>query len=242
MQHYLTSFEAAEAEYNYAKAKYNSALALVVNTSLYQHPKVLRAEVNLKNAYLNFQRTTILAPVSGYVAKRVAQVGQQVNPGTALMAIVPLNEVWVDANYKETQLMRLRIGQPVDVTVDAYNGLAFHGRIHGFSPGTGSAFDLLPPQNATGNWIKIVQRLPVKIDLDQKELKDHPLHIGLSVRVTTNTHKLNGEILDKTVNDKAVYTTDVYSRQLADVNVMIQQIVEANALDMSLANKQFMTY
>jgi membrane fusion protein (multidrug efflux system) len=133
--------------------------------------------------------------------------------------------------------MRRRIGQPVDVTVDAYNGLAFHGRIHGFSPGTGSAFDLLPPQNATGNWIKIVQRLPVKIDLDQKELKDHPLHIGLSVRVTTNTHKLNGEILDKTVNDKAVYTTDVYSRQLADVNVMIQQIVEANALDMSLANK-----
>jgi membrane fusion protein (multidrug efflux system) len=198
MQHYLTSLQGAQAQYNFAKSQFNTAFAQVENTSLYTHPKVMRARVDVKNAYLNFQRTTILAPASGYVAKRAAQVGEQITPNTSLLAIVPLDQVWVDANYKETQLIRLRIGQPVTVTVDAYNGLAFHGRVHGLSAGTGSAFDLLPPQNATGNWIKIVQRLPVKIDLDPKELKEHPLHIGLSVRTTTKTYKQDGKILDDT--------------------------------------------
>jgi membrane fusion protein (multidrug efflux system) len=242
LQHYLTSYQAAQAQFNYAKSQFNTAFAQIENTTLYTHPKVLRSKVNVKNAYLNFQRTTILAPASGYVAKRSAQVGEQVTPGTSLLAIVPLNQVWVDANYKETQLMRLRIGQPVTVTVDAYNGLAFHGRVHGLSAGTGSAFDLLPPQNATGNWIKIVQRLPVKIDLDPEELKKHPLHIGLSVRTTAKTYKLDAKILDETPSDKAYFATDVYKRQLADADEMINQIISANSADMSLPNEKFMTY
>jgi membrane fusion protein (multidrug efflux system) len=242
MQHYLTSFEGAEAQYNYAKSQYNSALAQIDNTSLYQHPKVLRAKVDLRNAYLNYQRTTILAPVSGYVAKRSAQVGQQVTPGTSLLAIVPLNQIWVDANYKETQLGHLRIGQPVSVTVDALDGREFHGRILGLSPGTGSAFDLLPPQNATGNWIKIVQRLPVKIVLEQQEIRDHPLQIGLSVRTTSNTHKRNGSILDKTVSSAPIFITDVYSKQLANVDVMITTIITQNSPDISLPNYKPLAY
>jgi membrane fusion protein, multidrug efflux system len=242
MQHYLTAFEAAEAQYNYAKSQFNSALAQVENTSLYNHPQVQRAKVNVKNAWLSFQRTTILAPVTGYVAKRAAQVGMQVTPATALMAIVPLDQVWVDGNYKETQLMHLRIGQPVKVTVDAYNGKAFHGKVHGLSAGTGSAFDLLPPQNATGNWIKIVQRLPVKIDLDPKELQEYPLHIGLSVRVTTDTHNLGGDILSKTVSTKPYFSTDVYSKQLADADNVIDRIIRSNAEDISFANLRMMTY
>jgi membrane fusion protein (multidrug efflux system) len=242
MQHYMTSFQAAQAQYNFAKSQFNTAFAQIENTSLYTHPKVLRARVDVKNAYLNFQRTTILAPASGYVAKRSAQVGEQVTPGTSLLAIVPLNQVWVDANYKETQLMRLRIGQPVEITVDAYNGRVFHGRVHGLSAGTGSAFDLLPPQNATGNWIKIVQRLPVKIDLDPNELKEHPLHIGLSVRTTAKTYKLDGKILDETVSDKAYFATDVYQRQLADADLMINRIISANSPDISLPDEKFMTY
>ena len=242
MQHFLTSYQAAQAQFNYAKSQFNTAFAQIENTTLYTHPKVLKARVNVKNAYLNFQRTTILAPASGYVAKRSAQVGEQVTPGTSLLAIVPLNQVWVDANYKETQLMRLRIGQPVSVTVDAYNGRVFHGKVHGLSAGTGSAFDLLPPQNATGNWIKIVQRLPVKIDLDPEELKKHPLHIGLSVRTTAKTNNLDGKILDETASDKAYFTTDVYQRQLADADKMIDQIISANSENMSLPNEKFLTY
>lgn len=240
MQHYVTAFDAAQQQYNYAKSKYNAALAQVQDTTLYNHPQVLRARAALKDAYLNLQRTTIVSPVNGFVAKRGAQVGQQAKPGTALMALVPLDQVWVEANYKETQLQRLRIGQPVEVLVDAYSNVTYHGRVHGLGAGTGSTFDLLPPQNATGNWIKIVQRLPVKIDLDQEEIRKHPLRLGLSVRVTTNTHKLDGAVLSKTPDDKVRYSTYVYQQQLAQANQLIDAIVQANSPDVGIPKQKLL--
>ncbi len=230
LQHYKTAVEAAHAQYDDAAHKLISALALVGNTNLYNHPIVGRAKANFKNAYLNWVRTTIYAPVTGYIAKRSAQVGQQVNPGTALLAIIPLNYVWIDANYKENQLERIRIGQPVELIPDA-NGITYHGRVVGLSAGTGSVFALLPPQNATGNWIKIVQRLPVRIALDPKELADHPLQIGLSIRVTVYTYKLEGPSLSTQVSQKPLYSTNIYRDQLAHAEQEINAILLANASD-----------
>ncbi len=136
------------------------------------------------SAYLAANRTSLLAPVTGYVAQRSVQVGEQIAPGKPLLSIVPLSDVWVDANFKETELEHVRIGQPVTLTADLYGkAVTYQGRVEGLASGTGSAFSLLPPQNASGNWIKIVQRLPVRIQLDSKELEAHPLRIGLSMNV-----------------------------------------------------------
>jgi membrane fusion protein (multidrug efflux system) len=231
MQHYLLAVDAAQAEYEVAKARYHAALSLVENTNLYHHPLVESAKVNLKNAYLNFYRTTIISPVT-------VQVGQQVSLRTALMAVVPLNEIWVEANYKESQLARLRIGQKVVLTADAYGGIQFNGTVHGISAGTGSAFDLLPPQNATGNWIKIVQRVPVRIDLDAEQLKKHPLRIGLSMRVTTNTFDTKGNILTQAPEVKPVFSTLIFNNQLQAADKLITAILHANAPDVSLSSRQ----
>ena len=236
MQHYLTALEAATANNDLAKSKYTAAVGLVENTTLYHHPAVETAKINLKNAYLSFVRTTIVAPVTGYVAKRSVQLGQQVSLRSAMMSIIPLNEVWVEANYKESQLGRLRIGQSVKLIADAYDDFVFHGKIHGLSAGTGSAFDLLPPQNATGNWIKIVQRVPVRIDLDPDELKKHPLRIGLSMRVTASTFHTDGNILTQTAEGQPTLMTRVFKNQLANADKLIDSIVQANAPDVSLAS------
>jgi membrane fusion protein, multidrug efflux system len=229
MEHYVTAVQTAQARFDYANAQLSSAYALIENTDFNNHPDIQRAKAVLRDAYLNFQRTTIVAPVTGFVAKRNVQVGQQVTPGTSMMAIVPLREIWINANYKESQLQRLRIGQDVSLTADAYDdGVTFHGKVQGLSAGTGSAFDLLPPQNATGNWIKIVQRLPVRIVLDADELKKHPLRIGFSVRVTTSTFGLEGSTLNSTPINHALYKTDVYESQLAEADKMITDIIRAN--------------
>jgi len=140
---------------------------LTDRTSIERHPDVLAAATRVRDAYLNYARNTLPAPVTGYVSQRSVQVGQRVGPGTPLMTIVPLNGVWVDANFKEVQLRHIRIGQPVTLTADAYgSSVKYHGRVVGFSAGTGAAFATLPAQNATGNWIKVVQRLPVRVALD----------------------------------------------------------------------------
>jgi membrane fusion protein (multidrug efflux system) len=236
MQHYLTAMEAAQANFDLAKSRYTAALGLVENTTLYHHPAVETARVNLKNAYLNLVRTDIVSPVTGYVAKRSVQLGQQVSMQTAMMAIVPLNEVWVEANYKESQLGRLRIGQPVILTADAYSGVTYHGKVHGLSAGTGSTFDLLPPQNATGNWIKIVQRVPVRIDLDPEEIKQHPLRLGLSMRVTTDTYDTGGHILVLSAEHQPLLQTSVFKDQLANAEQLIDGIVQSNAPDVALAS------
>lgn len=234
LQHSKTAVAATQAQYDVALHSLQASLALVENSRIYTHPMVESAKANFRTAYLNLQRTTIVAPVTGFVAKRNVQVGQQVSPSTAMMAIIPLKEIWVDANYKESQLERMRIGQPVTIYADAYPSVTYHGKIVGLSAGTGSAFALLPPQNATGNWIKIVQRLPVRIELQADELKKQPLQIGLSIRATVDTYHLKGSMLARKAEQKPVYQTNVYAHQLADANQLISKILEDNSPDMFL--------
>lgn len=234
IQHYQTALAAAKAVYDSALYELEASYGLVENTHLYTHPLVEKAKAAFKQAYLNLARTTIQSPLTGFVAKRNVQVGQEVNPATPLLAIVPLYDVWVDANYKESQLDSLRIGQPVHLTADAYPGVTYHGRIMGLNAGTGAAFAILPPQNATGNWIKIVQRLPVRIVLDKKEIEKNPLQIGLSMQVSTDISDLSGLRLANVANTKLLYSTDIYARQLATVNKLIEQILRENAENLYL--------
>jgi len=234
MQHSENAFNTAKDSYELAKQELIAALAVVEGVDLYHHPQIEQAAVNVRNAYLNLQRTTIYAPVSGYVAKRPVQVGQQINANTVLMVIIPLNELWVDANYKESQLRDIRIGQNVTMTTDAYGSdVVYHGTVLGLSPGTGSAFDLLPPQNATGNWIKVVQRLPVRISLSPKELEKNPLSIGLSVTVTIASHNHSGSRLNANRPLKALYDAVDYSSNIQEADTIINEILEANSKNLS---------
>ncbi|MCJ8162160.1 HlyD family secretion protein [Acinetobacter zhairhuonensis] len=156
--------------------------ALILDSDENSTPDVLIAETKLKQALLDLERTQIKAPLDGVVARRNIQVGQRVAPGTVMMMVVPVSQLYVDANFKESQLEKVREGQKVSLVSDLYgDAVEFHGTVQGFSGGTGSAFALIPAQNATGNWIKVVQRLPVRIALDPKELAQHPLRVGLSM-------------------------------------------------------------
>lgn len=203
--------------------------ARVDNTSIENHPNVRAAAVKVRAAALALARTRVLAPVSGQVAKRSVQIGTWVQPGDALMALVPLDKVWVDANFKETELRDVRIGQPVRVTSDFYgSSVEFHGHVVGLTPGTGSAFALLPAQNATGNWVKIVQRLPVRIALDSKELRAHPLRIGLSVDATIDTHDRSGAALTVLPETRAIAATAVYAQDSKAGDALVAQIIAAN--------------
>jgi len=235
LQHYKTAQEGAQANYILSLHQLDAARALVEGTHLYTHPLVEAAKSRLKTAYLNCQRTTIVAPVSGHVAKRTVQPGQQASLNSPMLAIVPLQDTWVDANYKESSLENIRVGQPVTLFADAYPGFTYHGKVLGLNAGTGSAFALLPPQNATGNWIKIVQRLPVRISLDPEELRKNPLQLGLSMRVTINIHDLSGSRLVETASPQLKYQTDVFNKQLADVEQTIKQILLANSPNLFLA-------
>ena len=171
----------------------------------------------------------MLAPVAGYVAKRSVQVGAHVTPGTALMSIVPLDQLWVDANFKESELQNIRVGQAVKVQADMYGDkITFHGKVLGLSAGTGSAFSLLPAQNATGNWIKVVQRLPVRISLDPKELQQHPLRIGLSVTATVDVSDTSGTTLGALMPAAPVYATQVLKQPLQDAENAATAIVSKN--------------
>lgn len=234
-QHYLTAKKIAQAQYDVALHNLQAAKVLVANTHLYTHPLVERAKANFKTAYLNAKRTVIMAPVTGYVAKRNAQVGQHVAVNTPMLAIIPLGETWVDANYKESQLSQLRIGQPVTLYADAYSGVTYHGKVFGLGAGTGAAFSLLPPQNATGNWIKIVQRLPVRIGLNPEELNKNPLQLGLSMRVTVDIHDTNGHKLAQTMETKTLYKTNIYKEQIEKANQLITVTLKQNSPDMFLS-------
>ncbi|KTD63044.1 multidrug efflux system [Legionella santicrucis] len=234
MQHYKTALEAAQATYDLSLHHLDAALALVENSQLYTHPLVEAAKANLKKAYLDLQRTIIKAPITGYVAKRSVQPGQQVSMNSVMLAIIPLDDTWIDANYKESALNDIRIGQPVTIYADAYPGITYHGKIVGLNAGTGSAFALLPPQNATGNWIKIVQRLPVRISLNSDELKKNPLQLGLSMRVTIDIHNLKGSRLPKKSEPALKFQTKVYKKQLAEVEPLINDILQTNSPDMFL--------
>jgi membrane fusion protein (multidrug efflux system) len=180
-------------------------------------------------AYLNLQRAAIIAPVSGYVAKRSVQLGQRVQPGTPLMTVIPLEQVWVDANFKETQLTHMRLGQPVELTSDLYgNDVTFKGRLASLGLGTGAAFSLLPAQNASGNWIKIVQRVPVRIELDPRQLAEHPLRLGMSMSTDVTIRDQSGPVLPAAVPAKPVLSTQVFARQLRDADAVIARIIRDN--------------
>ncbi|MEM5339256.1 HlyD family efflux transporter periplasmic adaptor subunit [Paraburkholderia azotifigens] len=225
--HARDTVTAAQAALDAARQQAEANRALTDRTTVAQHPNVQAAASKVRDAYLAYARNTLPAPVTGYVAKRSVQVGQRVSPGTPLMAIVPLDGVWVDANYKESQLRNMRIGQPVTLTADVYGSkVEYHGRVVGFSAGTGSAFATLPAQNATGNWIKVVQRLPARIQLDAKELEAHPLRIGLSMEVDVDTRDNTGAQLGAALNTS--YRTDVFAEYGAQADAEIDRIIAQN--------------
>jgi membrane fusion protein (multidrug efflux system) len=206
----------------------NATLAQTTGTTPERHPQVLRAAARVRDASLALSRTTVTSPVSGVVGKKGVQIGQRVAPGTPLLAIVQLDDVWVDANFKEVQLDRVRIGQPVKLHADLYGkDVEFDGRVQGLSPGTGAAFALLPAQNATGNWIKIVQRVPVRIALDREQLRAHPLRVGLSMHATVDVRDQSGPVLAAPVTEVAA-TLPPRATDDAATEALIARTIAAN--------------
>lgn len=204
-------------------------LAMVDNTTLRTHPDVLVAAANLRDAHIALHRTQIYSPVSGLITKRSVQVGQRINPGVALMSVVPIDQVWVNANFKESQIEDLRIGQPVVLRADAYGRkVIFHGTVVGLDAGTGSAFSLMPAQNATGNWIKVTQRVPVRIALRPEEIALNPLRLGLSMRVSVDTTDTSGKVLNNKSPLQPAYSTNVFENELKDANDVVEQVISAN--------------
>ena len=229
LAHARDELAAAQAALSASNENLARNRALVDATTVIDQPQVAAAASQLRQAYLNLQRMAIVAPVSGYVAKRSVQLGQRVQPGTALMTIVPLEQVWVEANFKETQLAKMRIGQPVELHSDLYgDDVEFDGRLASLGLGTGSAFSLLPAQNASGNWIKIVQRVPVRIELDPKQLAAHPLRIGLSMSADVSLRDQDGPVLASAPPAKPLLATQAYAKQLADANALIEKLVRQN--------------
>ena len=212
LAHARAALGVARAASKAAAAQWQANLALLGEGTLTTHPAVARAAARLREAHLALSRVTIPAPVSGYVAKRSVQVGQRVNAGAPLMAVVPLDSLWVDANFKEVQLAPLRIGQPVALTADVYgSSVHYHGKVVGLGAGTGGAFSLLPPQNASGNWVKVAQRVPVRIALDPKELAAQPLRVGLSMTAVVDTTDQSGEQLARTARTAPPVSTAVFA-------------------------------
>ena len=225
-----TALAAAQAAVSAAREQLVSNQALTEGTPVERHPSVLGAAAKLREAWLAAHRTELPAPVSGYVSKRTVQLGQRVAPGTPLMAVVPLDQLWVDANFKENQLRHVRVGQPATLTADVYGKkVVYQGRVSGLGIATGAASALLPAQNATGNWIKVVQRVPVRIALDPKELAEHPLRVGLSMDVTVDTQDRNGHMLADAPRTQAVAQTAVYDALDQGAAEEVARIIAANA-------------
>jgi membrane fusion protein (multidrug efflux system) len=237
LQHARDAVRGSEAALMASRQQLAGNRARVDGTTLEDHPDVRNAAAAVRSAYLNYSRTVLPAPVSGFVARRNVQLGQRVSPGVPLMAVVPLDQVWVDANFKEPQLAGMRVGQPVTLTADLYgNSIRYHGTVAGFGAGTGAAFALLPAQNATGNWIKIVQRVPVRVALDPHELAAHPLQIGLSMKADVAVRDGNGERLPQLARDTPSYATDVFHSTDEAADARVQAIIAANEPD-SAAHK-----
>ena len=230
LDHAKVAVQGAEAALQATREQLASNRVLTDHTTVEQHPNVQNAAAQVRNAYINLARTTLLAPTTGYVAKRSVQVGQRVAAGTPLLSIVPLNALWVDANFKEVQINNMRIGQPVTLKSDLYGSkIEYHGKVVGLAAGTGSAFALLPAQNASGNWIKIVQRIPVRISLDAKDLETHPLRIGVSMDATVDIAQTEGTSLTAgTARTTPAYTTDVFDKSGQEADARIASIIAAN--------------
>ncbi len=223
-----SALAAAQGALAAAREQAASNQALTEGTRVETHPNVERAAAAVREAWLALQRTELPAPLDGQVAKRSVQVGQRVAAGTPLMTVIPLDQVWVEANFKEVQLRRMRIGQPVKLTADLYGSkVEYDGRIAGLGAGTGAAFALLPAQNATGNWIKVVQRVPVRVELDAKQLAAHPLRVGLSMEATVDVGDDGGApLLGQAVSRSQV--TTAFEPSVAEADRIVQQIIAGN--------------
>jgi membrane fusion protein, multidrug efflux system len=229
LEHDENAVRSARSALQQAQASLASTEAEIAGTTPATHPRVLQAEANLRAAYLALDRTRVLAPVSGYVVRRSVELGEQVSPATEMLAVVPVTSMWIDANFKENQLGDLRIGQPVQVSLDMYGShVQYHGKVQGLTAGTGSALAVLPTQNASGNWIKIVQRLPVRIGLDPAELARHPLFLGLSANIDVSVRDVTGSALSQVPAWPASQHTNVYTEQDSGAQQMIDHIVSAN--------------
>jgi membrane fusion protein (multidrug efflux system) len=221
---------AAQAGVVAAREALASNQSLTEGTSVAQHPSVLAAAAKVREAYLATQRVAMPAPVDGYVAKRTVQLGQRVAAGTPMMSIVPLNQLWVDANFKEVQLRNIRIGQPVTLVADLYGKkVDYQGTVAGLGVGTGAAFSLLPAQNATGNWIKVVQRVPVRIALEPKQLKEHPLRVGLSMDAEVDVSNKNGKTLADAPRDAAQAHTQAFATHDDAASDEVRRVIAENA-------------
>ena len=233
LEDYEHSIAALRAKYSSLKmsgALYNKTLSAIQSTSIQNHPRVVAARDGVRDAWVRLHRCNLYAPVTGLVAQRTIQVGMWAPSGQPLMSVIPLDQIWVNANYKETQLKRMRIGQKVDITADLW-GLerVFHGVIVGLPGGAGNVFSLLPPQNLSGNWIKIVQRLPVRVALNPEEVEAHPLRLGLSCRAVVNTEDQSGLLVPETTAGSPLYRTSIFDdEELGEVEV-IQEIIAANS-------------
>ena len=229
-QHAKEAVELAKANLTTSQNQLGANQALLLDGPLSEQPQIQSAVSNLKQAWLNLERTKIRSPIKGYVARRNAQVGQAVSVGGALMAVVTTDQMWLDANFKETQLTHMRIGQPVEIHFDLYGkDKTFDGKVVGIEMGTGSAFSLLPTQNATGNWIKVVQRVPVRIQLDPQQLIENPLRIGLSATVKVNISDSQGETLRNQAPGTTLYSTNVLQYDESAVNNLIESIIRDNS-------------
>lgn len=208
----------------------NAQQNLIAGVDLSAQPAVEVAAAQLRAAYLRVQRSRILSPIDGYIAKRNVQVGQLAQAGQPLMAVAALGSVWIEANFKETQLTDLRIGQPVRIQADIYGSqVKYQGEIESLGMGTGSAFSLLPAQNATGNWIKVTQRVPVRINLkDPAQLRQHPLRLGLSVSTTVDTHQQSGALLAAAPRHAPVQQTSIFDQQLQEADALVASTITAN--------------
>ena len=227
--HARETVDTAKAALDLATRQSAASHALVDGTDVARNASVMQAKAAFREAWIDAERNAIVAPIGGYVAQRSVQVGSRVQPGQALLTIIALHDLWVDANFKESQLAHIRIGQPAKVESDLYGGaVEFEGKVVGLGAGTGSSFALLPPQNASGNWIKVVQRVPVRISLDPKQLEKTPLRIGLSTAVKVDTHERSGRMLADTGANATVAQTDVYARDIAKADAEADAVVAAN--------------
>lgn len=228
--HARAAVDSARAALTVAQKQLQSSRAAVEGTTLAQHPSVLQARAEFVQAYLAEARNVIPSPIDGIVARRSVQIGQRVTSGTNLMAIIPLNSVWVDANLKEVQLQNVRIGQPAKVTADIYGShIDYHGKVAGIGAGTGSAFSLLPAQNAVGNWIKVVQRVPVRIALDPADLAKYPLRVGMSTTIKIDTHDRSGSVLTSLPLANSPTSTPVFDTQLKAAESKADSIIAREA-------------
>jgi membrane fusion protein (multidrug efflux system) len=229
VRHAAQAVRAATAALEAAKEQLAGSRALVDRATIATQPDVLAAAAQLRDAYVAAYRTDVPAPVTGVVSGRHVQLGQKIAPGVPLMSVVPLDHLWVEANFKESQLRHIRLGQPVTLTADVYGDqVVYRGTVMGQNAGTGSAFSLLPAQKATGNWNKEVQLVPVRIALDPRQVAAHPLQLGLSMRVTVDTRDRDGRRLAAAGPSAHGYHTDVYAHQLADADALVAQIIQAN--------------